>query len=139
MPNRGRPSNPDSPYTMKIHKNGKYRYASTQRIYTNQDGVKTYKHFHWGTLTSDNVFVPNHDFLYLPKSEREKFIFPNDWNFQELSRLQSSVLSSPTCCLCITPEPMELYGFWNGSGNSTGSGKISWLPLHMIRQLSMIS
>lgn len=107
MPNRGRPSNPDSPYTMKIHKNGKYRYASTQRIYTNQDGVKTYKHFHWGTLTSDNVFVPNHDFLYLPKSEREKFIFPDDWNFQELSRLQSSV-PAPEKKGAISVEPNML-------------------------------
>ena len=73
---RGRPSNPISPYTMKIHRNGKYRYASTQRPKQTdgESGTAGYRHFHWGTVDERDVFHPNSLFLYLPMSERKKFI-----------------------------------------------------------------
>jgi hypothetical protein len=60
----GRPSNPNSQYTMQVHKNGKYLYADTQRAVTGDDGIKRYKHVHWGTLDDQSRFHPNHAFLY---------------------------------------------------------------------------
>ena len=84
MAKRGRPKNPVSPYTMTIHKNGKYRYASTQRPVEDEDGNVEYRHFHWGSLDANNVFHPNHVFLYLPTDEKNKFIFPDEWNLREL-------------------------------------------------------
>ena len=89
MANRGRPKNPVSPYTMSIHKNGKYKYASTQRPVVDEDGNIKFRHFHWGSLGPDNVFHPNHAFLYLSLEEREKFIFPAEWNLRELNLHQS--------------------------------------------------
>ena len=92
---RGRPSNPVSPYTMKIHRNGKYRYASTQRPRQtdNNSEIGGYRHFHWGTLDDDNVFHPNAAFIYLPMSEQEKFIFPDGWDLTELQKRRSAQLS----------------------------------------------
>ena len=94
---RGRPAKPVSPYIMRIHQNGKYRYASTQRPseQVNADGVHKFKHIHWGSLDSNNVFHPNSAFLYLPRKEKEKFVFPDDW---DLSELQKSAVpqSAPT-------------------------------------------
>ena len=92
---RGRPSNPVSPYTMKIHRNGKYRYASTQRPRQtdNNSEIVGYRHFHWGTLDDDNVFHPNAAFIYLPMSEQEKFIFPDGWDLTELQKRRSAQLS----------------------------------------------
>ena len=85
----GRPSNPDSPYTMQIHKNGKYRYASTQRQVIDKNGDKKFKHFHWGTVDEQQVFHPNHSFLYQSSAEQKRFIFPDDWNLTILHQYQA--------------------------------------------------
>ena len=84
----GRPSNPASLYTMLIHKNGKYTYASTQRPEIDQYGVKRYKHFHWGTVDEKFVFHPNHAFLYQSADERARFIFPATWDLKLLRQHQ---------------------------------------------------
>ena len=92
----GRPSNPDSPYTMLIHRNGKYIYASTQRPVIDENGVKKFKHFHWGTLDEKLVFHPNHTFLYQPSDERTRFIFPPEWDLKLLRQYQE-----------VTPAPVS--------------------------------
>ena len=38
-------------------------------------------------MDSNNVFHPNSSFLYLPKKEQEKFVFPDDWDLSELKNL----------------------------------------------------
>lgn len=72
---------------MCIHQNGKYRYASTQRSFVDANGNKKYRHHHWGTLDKNNVFHPNHVFVYLPQEEKDKFVFPEDWDLSELHSL----------------------------------------------------
>ena len=85
----GRPSNPQSPYTMLTHKNGKYVYASTQRAVVDEEtGEKRFKHFHWGTVDEKLVFHPNHIFLYQPSDERARFIFPSNWDLRLLQQYQ---------------------------------------------------
>ena len=87
----GRPSNPNSPYTMSIHKNGKYTYASTQRLIVDEKtGDKRFKHFHWGTLDKNLVFHPNHAFLYQSSKERARFIFPEGWDLKLLPLYQEA-------------------------------------------------
>ena len=95
MAKRGRPKNPVSPYTMTIHKNGKYRYASTQRSVADENGNVEFRHFHWGSLDANNVFHPNHVFLYLPTDEKNKFIFPDEWDLRELD-LHHNPIPVPT-------------------------------------------
>ena len=89
---RGRPNNPTSRYAMKVHKVGKYRYASTQRYNEakTEDDTPGYRHIHWGTLDEENVFHPYPRFLYLSLNERQKFLFPDDWNLKELGKFSES-------------------------------------------------
>jgi len=102
---RGRPANPDSAYTMCIHKNGKYRYASTQRAYL-ENGTKKFRHYHWGKLDDKNVFHPNHLFVYLSKEEKEKFIFPDDWDLSELTLLATPSTAPVTQAVLNVPPNM---------------------------------
>ena len=83
----GRPSNPLFPYTIKPHKLNGHIYASTQvpRV-DGKTGRKVFRHVHWGTLT-DNVFHPFSEFILLPPSEREKYIFPEGCDTHELQGL----------------------------------------------------
>lgn len=87
----GRPSNPNSQYTMQVHKNGKYLYADTQRAVTGDDGIKRYKHVHWGTLDDQSRFHPNHAFLYQSPEEIARFIFPESWNLELLHQYQQAL------------------------------------------------
>ena len=85
---RGRHANPDNAYNMKLHKNGKYWYASTQRASYDQKGnCIGYRHCHWGTVDKESLkFYPSRDFLYLPVRERKKFVFPPEWDISELEK-----------------------------------------------------
>ena len=83
----GRPSNPLFPYTIKPHTLNGHVYASTQvpRV-DEKTGKKIFRHVHWGTVT-DNVFHPFSEFILLPPSEREKYIFPEGCDISELQSL----------------------------------------------------
>jgi hypothetical protein len=72
-------------YAMKIHKNGKYLYASTQPIVSvNEDGSKNYKRIHWGILDENLKFIPNKNFLMLSKRDKLKYKFPENWDVTEV-------------------------------------------------------
>ncbi len=86
----GRPVKADTIYKMSIHVNGKHRYASTQPYTIGEDGRKRYTHKHWGTVDEGLKFHPNTAYLYLPIEERQKFIFPKDWDLTELGELAST-------------------------------------------------
>ena len=90
---RGRHANPGNAYNMKLHKNRKYWYASTQRAsYDEQGNCIGYRHYHWGTVDKDTLkFYPSREFLYLPIQERKKFVFPPDWDISELEKALMSV------------------------------------------------
>lgn len=59
----------------------------------NPDGTPKFKHIHWGSLDSRNVFHPNSAFLYLPMQERQRFVFPDDWDLSELQGHESPPLA----------------------------------------------
>ena len=82
----GRLTDELTPYRVKIHKIGKYNYASTQPITDNQtsNGKKKHCRIHLGTLDENNKFHPNETFWSLPCQERKKLIFPDDWDTSEI-------------------------------------------------------
>ncbi len=86
---RGRPANENTPYKIIVHKNGGYEYASTKVTKIGKDGKHEYKHKHWGRLLEDKRFHPNSVFLFAPQEEREKLIFPEDWDLSEIEKLTS--------------------------------------------------
>lgn len=75
-----RPVGPNSGYQMVIHKMGKYRYASTERVVTSKSGKTIPKHIHWGKIDDKMIFHPNEKFLFEKPSEKAKFIYPTDWD-----------------------------------------------------------
>lgn len=83
-----RPIGPNSGYQMGIHKMGKYRYASTERMVTGKSGKPIPKHIHWGRLDDAMRFHPNEKFLFEKPSEKAKFIYPPEW---DLSLIDISV------------------------------------------------
>ena len=82
----GRPPKADSGYRVSTHKIGKYVYASTQPVFVDENGNKTYKHRHWGRLDG-NRFIPGAEFITLSQEERDKLVFPSDWDLSEVDRL----------------------------------------------------
>lgn len=86
----GRPVNENTIYKVSIHVNGKHRYASTQPFTVGEDGRKRYTHKHWGTVDEGLRFHPNTTYLYASIEERQKLIFPEDWDLSELEMLASS-------------------------------------------------
>lgn len=75
---------------MIVHTLGKHRYASTKVFTIGEDGKKRYFYKHWGTLDENNRFHPGVNYFYASKGERDKLIFPADWDMSNLSELSST-------------------------------------------------
>ena len=86
----GRPVDSNTIYKVGIHVNGKRRYASTQPFTVGEDGKKRYAHKHWGTVDEDNRFHPNTTYMYASIEERQKLIFPKDWDLSEIETLSGT-------------------------------------------------
>lgn len=72
---------------MTTHKMGKYVYAATYSPSTGTTGRRSCKH--WGRLQDGNLFQPNTEFLLLDPEERDKYIFPDEWDLTALKRMPS--------------------------------------------------
>ena len=75
----GRPVNKDTQYKVIVHTLGKHKYASTKVFTIGEDGKKRYTYRHWGTLEDGNRFHPGTNYFYAPVADRNKLIFPSDW------------------------------------------------------------
>ena len=86
-----RPTNPNTPYIVSIHKIGKYTYASSQRYIEDKvEGIRKRKHIHWGIIDAHLKFHPGKEFFYIPPIERQKLIFPDEWDLSEIQKLNQS-------------------------------------------------
>lgn len=85
-----RPTKEDSIYRLSPHKNGDYMYASTHPYTLTDDGRRKYRLQHWGTLTPDLKFIPGKQYLYASTEDRNKLIFPPEWDLSELDKLASN-------------------------------------------------
>ena len=88
MARTGRPPKAESAYHVSIHVANGYRYASTQPAISSADGsVKKYHHIHWGRLDDSNRFIPGKAYILADPVEREKLIFPDDWDLSAIHQL----------------------------------------------------
>ena len=86
----GRLVNKDTQHKVIVHTLGKHRYASTKVFIIGEDDKKRYSYKHWGgTLDEGNRFHPGGNYFYASTGERDKLIFPADWDMSELSELSS--------------------------------------------------
>ena len=84
----GRHANPDTRYRVKIHVTKGYTYASTQPPYFDTNtGKKKYRHIHWGTVDEGLKFIPGSAFYLASPEERERLIFPEEWDMSEAEKL----------------------------------------------------
>ena len=86
----GRPVNKETQYKVIVHTLGKHRYASTKVFTVGENGKKQYTYKHWGTLEDGNRFHPGTNYFYASVAERNKLIFPSDWDMIEISELSSA-------------------------------------------------
>ena len=83
-----RPIDPDAQYRIKPHVTKGYMYASTQPSYIDSlTGKKKYHYIHWGTLDSGHKFYPGTAFYMVSPEERERLIFPENWDISEAKKL----------------------------------------------------
>lgn len=86
-----RPISADTANKVTLHINGGYRYASTRpRVVSEATGKNTNKSIHWGTVTEDLRFIPNRRYIYAPLEERNKLVFPEDWDLSEIKKLSAN-------------------------------------------------
>ena len=75
---------------MIVHTSGNHKYASTKIFTIGEDGKKRYSYRHWGALEDGNRFHPGTNYFYVSVAERNKLIFPPDWDMSEVSELSST-------------------------------------------------
>ena len=85
---------PNSQYRIKLHITHGYTYASTQPPHIDPiTGKKKYQHIHWGTVVPVSEFdkklkfIPGSKFYLASPEERQKLIFPEDWDMSEAEKL----------------------------------------------------
>ncbi len=85
-----RPINKDTAYKVTPHVNNGYRYATLRpRVTNDSTGKRMNKSIHIGTVTEDLKFIPNKTYLYMSLEERDKLIFPENWDISETGKLPS--------------------------------------------------
>ena len=81
----GRPRDPESPYRVSTHTCNGHVYATTQPFVTTSEGKTVRRHYSWGVLINSK-FVPNKNYIYASKDEREKLIFPDEWDLSAIAQ-----------------------------------------------------
>jgi len=82
-----RPVDPNAQYRIKLHMINGHKYASTQPSYIDSStGKKKYKYIHWGTVDENLKFYPGSKFYLASPEERERLIFPEDWDISEAKK-----------------------------------------------------
>ena len=83
-----RPVDPDAQYRVRLHVIDNYTYASTQPPHIDPNtGKKKYRHVHWGTVDETLKFIPGTKFHLASPEERNKLIFPKEWDMSEVEML----------------------------------------------------
>ena len=107
-----RPISAETANKVTLHVNGGYRYASTRPRVTNEaTGKNTNKSIHWGTVTEDLRFIPNQRYIYASPEERDKLVFPEDWDLSEVRELSSN--RGPGRPPSGEEDSMVRRGFWS--------------------------
>ncbi len=85
-----RPTKEESIYKVSIHKNGWYMYAATHSYTIDENGNRKDVHYHWGVVDEKKKFIPGKHYVFANLEERERLIFPDDWDMSEAKRLSGA-------------------------------------------------
>ena len=85
-----RPTKEESIYKVSIHKNGGYMYAATHPYTVDENGNRKYVYCHWGVVDENKKFIPGKRYVFASLEERERLIFPDDWDMSEAKRLSGA-------------------------------------------------
>ena len=110
----GRKSDPDSLCRMHKHTANHYQYAATVKTVYNDNGKRSRKYTHWGSLSRDLVFTPNLKFKMLSRSDRDAFIFPPEWDISKALALNGDGLQE------VPSEPV-IHAEYNGEAETASS------------------
>jgi transposase len=102
-----RPPRNDDKIYIKLHVNQGYRYARAQVPYETDSGEKRYRSVHFGTVSDNLEFIPNHKFLSASEQERSSFVFPPEW---DITAAFKQVHPTPGRPLSSEDEKNRLYG-----------------------------
>ena len=111
-----RPVDPNTPYRVALHVTKGYRYASTQpTVVDPETGKRTHHQVHWGTVDENNKFVPGSKYIFASPEERQKLIFPEDWDLSEIDKLSGRRKPGrPVVEGQDETAFTAISGFWNG-------------------------
>lgn len=83
------------PYRFTSHSSKGNLYASVKKLYSDESGKTRITDVYLGKLAvSDDpafsfTFIPNKTFIYMDQKERDKYIFPDDWDISAVHRLKA--------------------------------------------------
>jgi hypothetical protein len=84
-----RPVRSDGKEPVSLHVDKSYRYASSQPMRTDPEtGKHSFTRVHWGKVSEDLVFTPNSRFKLATPEQRERLLFPPEWDISAIERLQ---------------------------------------------------
>ena len=76
-------------------------YAATHPYTVDENGNRKYVYCHWGVVDENNKFIPGKRYVFASLEERERLIFPDDWDMSEAKRLseakQPGQTANPLC------------------------------------------
>ena len=108
-----RKTDPRTRYRVYIHNNKNYRYAAVQVPQKSEESnVSKYRVLHIGTVDKNLIFTPNASFMLMDISEREKYIFPSDWDISKcfgtnIEKISKEEIEKNNCNKTIKDSSMQ--------------------------------
>jgi len=79
-----RPVRTDGSINVTLHVDKGYRYARAQ-IFDgiSESGKRRYRSVRLGSVDEENIFIPNHRYIYADEAFRSQLVFPSEWNLEQ--------------------------------------------------------
>ena len=65
-------------------------YAATHPYTVDENGNRKYVYCHWGVVDENKKFIPGKRYVFASLEERERLVFPDDWDMSEAKRLSGA-------------------------------------------------
>ena len=95
----GRPKDPNTDFKVILHVHRSYRYAATVPYEPDpkKPGKMRRRYVFWGSVTDDLHFIPNQRYLFATSEERDRLIFPKEWDMSEAEHKLAKESSHVEC------------------------------------------
>lgn len=78
-----RPAQNDGAINVTLHLDKGYRYARAQIFEgISANGKRRYRSVRLGSVDEQNIFIPNHQYIYADEAFRSRLVFPSQWNLE---------------------------------------------------------